>query len=68
MDGTQVWWQSKGVLGSVVAILAGGLGFLGLNFDASLKDSLVELISMAGTLVGGAIALYGRIVATKKIG
>lgn len=68
MDGTTSWWQSKGVIGSVIAVLAGIGGLFGLNLDASLQDQLAQMVASFATLIGGALAWYGRVVATKKIG
>lgn len=67
MDGTTPWWQSKTILGAAVAILASVGGLLGLNLDASLQSQLVDLVTAVGGVIGGALAWYGRVVATKKI-
>lgn len=63
MNGTKVWWQSKTVWGSIVALLAGVATLAGVKLDATLQDQLVELIVGIANIVGGAIAWYGRVKA-----
>ena len=60
MNGTKVWWQSKTVWGSIVALLAGFATLAGLKLDATLQDQLAELITGAANIAGGLIAWYGR--------
>ena len=45
MNGTKVWWQSKTVWGSIVALLAGFATLTGLKLDATLQDQLAEIES-----------------------
>lgn len=59
MNGTKVWWQSKTVWGSIVALLAGVATLAGVKLDATLQDQMVELIVGIANIVGGAIAWYG---------
>lgn len=68
MEGTTSQLASKTIWGAIIAVLAGVAGLFGLNLDASLQDQLAQLIASAATLVGGALAWYGRVTATKKIG
>ena len=63
MNGTKVWWQSKAVWGSVIALFAGVATLAGVKLDATLQDQLAALLTGAGEVVGGALALYGRITA-----
>lgn len=63
MNGTKVWWQSKTVWGSIVALLAGVATLAGVNLDATLQDQLAELIVGVANIAGGAIAWYGRVKA-----
>jgi hypothetical protein len=62
------WYQSKTVWGALIAIgspLLRHAGFdLGSAEEAQLADALTTL---AGTL-GGLLALYGRLSATKGVG
>ncbi len=62
------WYQSRAVWGSLVAIIA-PLGMLvGLEIDSGFQVSLVDFLVLAGSAVGGAVALWGRLKATKTIG
>ena len=67
MTETIKWWQSKTILGSVVAVLSGVGAIVGLNLDASLQSQLVDLIIGAGSVIGGVVAIYGRVTAKKTI-
>ncbi len=60
MNGTKVWWQSKSVWGSIVALAAGAATLAGLKLDATLQDQLAELIVGAANIAGGVLAWYGR--------
>ncbi len=60
MNGTKVWWQSKSVWGSIVALAAGAATLAGLKLDAALQDQLAELIVGAANIAGGVLAWYGR--------
>lgn len=60
MNGTKVWWQSKTVWGSIIALLAGVATLAGVKLDATLQDQLAELIVGAANVVGGIVAWYGR--------
>ena len=68
MNGTTAWYASKTIWGSVIAVLAGVSTMFGLKLDAPLQDQLSQLLASAGEIVGGALAFYGRVVATTKIG
>lgn len=71
MDGdTKPWWQSRGVWGGVVAALCGILGALGwITRDeaATLTDALPDLLTAAGGVAGGALAVWGRLRAEKRV-
>ncbi|MBI5135796.1 MAG: hypothetical protein HZA24_00505 [Nitrospirae bacterium] len=69
MNGTKAWWQSRGVLGPMVATLAFGLKMafgvdIGESEQAALIDGLLNLTVFGGALVG----VWGRITASKRIG
>ncbi len=60
MNGTKVWWQSKSVWGSIVALAAGAATLAGLHLDAALQDQLADLIVGLANIAGGLLAWYGR--------
>lgn len=62
MSDAKPWWMSRAILGGAVAILA---GFFGLS-TADAVD-LTKFLTDAGSLAGGALAIYGRIKAKRPI-
>ena len=67
MNGTKVWWQSKTVWGSIIALSAGAATLAGVKLDATLQDQLADLLTGTGNLIGGALAWYGRFKATQAL-
>lgn len=67
MNDMKAWWMSRGVWGSLVAIGAGAVGVTGINLDAPIQSELTDILISGATLAGGAVALYGRIVAVAKV-
>ena len=67
MNETKKWYQSKTVWGSVVTIAAAVAGVFGYGIDADTQGRIVENISSVIAAVGGLFALFGRLVADKKI-
>ena len=67
MEETKQWYTSKAVWGGVVAMVLGVLGTVGVELAAE-QDSIVELLVQIGVVIGGALALFGRIYAKKRIG
>jgi hypothetical protein len=68
MEETKPWYASKTVWGSVVAIASAGLMVVGVTISPDMMGPLAEALAALGTAAGSLFALYGRIVATKKIG
>lgn len=64
-DENKQWYMSKAIWGSIVAILASVIAMFGYSVP---QEEMTEIIVQIVTVVGAAIALYGRIVATKSIG
>jgi hypothetical protein len=59
---------SRAVWGGVVAILAGGAGLLGYAVSPEDAGALTDLISSGAAVIGGMLAIIGRIRATRRIG
>jgi hypothetical protein len=57
------WWLSKTIIGGIAAVIAGMLGLS--SADAA---ELTQLFTDAASVAGGALAIYGRIKATRAIG
>ena len=62
------WYQSKTVWGALISIAAPLLGRAGLEVGGAEQAEIADaLTTLAGT-VGGLLALYGRLTATKGVG
>jgi hypothetical protein len=62
------WYQSKTVWGALIAIASPLLGRAGLEVGGAEQAEIADaLTTLAGT-VGGLLALYGRLTATKGVG
>ena len=59
---------SMGVWGGLIAVLAGLGSLLGYTISAADQASIIDLIEGLVAVIGGAVAIYGRIRATKRIG
>lgn len=68
MKNTKNIFTSKTIIGILTMIAVPILAMFGFNLDAELGESLNELIANAVTMGGAMLAVYGRVVATKKIG
>jgi len=70
MNDTQPWYLSRGVWGalvSLIAAIAAALSHNKLQILPADQDQIVTLILTVAGAVGGAVALYGRLRATKQI-
>lgn len=69
---TKPWYLSKTIWGGVLAALVGALGLFGLGFPADfvsgVTDDVVRSIEAGVALVGGALAIWGRVKAVTKVG
>jgi hypothetical protein len=62
------WYQSKTVWGALIAMAAPLFGRAGLELGGAEQAEIADaLTTLAGTL-GGLLALYGRLTATKGVG
>ena len=63
------WYASRVTWGAIIAALAPILGLaLGRTVGAADQAALTEIVSAGGSLLGAALALYGRWVARVPIG
>lgn len=70
MDGEKKWWESRGVLGSLATMaigIAAGVGLVTEDEAAALTDQTAELLLAFGALVSGAVSLWGRIAARRRL-
>lgn len=68
MKGFKGILQSRTFWGALLAIVSAALGLAGYTFGAEDQQALIEVGTAIGTALGGLIAIFGRISATKKIG
>jgi hypothetical protein len=61
------WYLSAGVWGAFATLVGSGLSLLKFRLDPALLDDLRDWVLSLVTLVGGAVALYGRIRATRRL-
>lgn len=71
----EMWYQSKGVWGSLIVMGLGlmqsmNIGEAGpVSIDAMTaeKETLTEMMTQIGTIIAGALAMWGRLTAKKQV-
>jgi hypothetical protein len=61
-------FASKTIWGAFIAIIAGVLSLFGYQLGAADQAELINAASGIAAAVGGLLAVYGRVVASKRIG
>ena len=64
---TKRWWESTGVWGGIMAVLAAIASIFGLKFGTDLQEQTVQFITAIASGFGGLLAVYGRVIAREKI-
>lgn len=67
MQQEKKWWQSKAVIGGLIAVLAAIAGAFGVEVSAEQQASLADYAIAISGGIGGALAVYGRIKADTKL-
>lgn len=69
MDQTKAWYASTAIWGGVIAVVAPAVAAI-FHVTVSTQDTaqLADALGGLGTAIGGIIAIFGRVKATKKIG
>lgn len=67
MTSSKPWYLSRTIWASVVTILTGGAGLVGLPLGGIDSTALTDTILQAITAVSGLIAIMGRISAKERI-
>ena len=67
MENKKKWYQSKTIIGGLVAML--GIILKAFGFEITLNDqmSLIDVVAEIGSYGGIIFAIYGRVKATKEI-
>lgn len=66
-DDAKVWYKSRTMIGSIVAVVALVINASGFNVDAALQSDIADTAVSIGGIIGAVTALYGRILATKVL-
>lgn len=67
MDNIKAWYHSKTIWGAMLAIGAPLFNVFGFDVPGEVQNQLADIaVTLAGA-IGGLIALYGRLSATKAL-
>ena len=61
------WYASRAVWGGIIAVLSAIAGAFGYMVTPEIQGELAAQITAIGGAVGGLLAVYGRVKATKSI-
>lgn len=61
------WYQSTAIIGSIVTIIALVAGAFNYTIDSQMQEGIVELVSVVIGVIGSAVAIVGRVTASKTI-
>ncbi len=68
MDDTKPWWQSRGIWGGLIALVATAVSvLLHKTIPADSQSALVDGIIALAQAVGGILAVWGRATAIEKV-
>lgn len=67
MDETKSWYMSKTVWGGLIAVVAGAAGAFGYTIAPDDQAQIVDAVVAAATVVGGLLAVFGRVKASKAV-
>lgn len=68
MEETKSIWASRTVWGGIVALLAGIATLFGITLSEADQSILADALLGISSALGGILAIWGRIRATKRIG
>ena len=66
-DDLKAWYQSRTVWGALIAISASLASAAGIEVTAGDEAELADLVVAAAGVVGGLIALIGRVSARRRV-
>ena len=61
------WYNSLTLWGAIVTVFAALAGLFGIDIDADTQKQIIEYIILGASAIGGLMAAYGRIRASKII-
>ena len=63
----KLWYQSKAVWGGLIAVGAAVASGFGVVVDSGTQGQIADLIIAGVGVIGGLLAIYGRVKAGKTI-
>lgn len=66
-DLSKPWYQSKAVVGGLVAIGSGVAAAFGVVLAPEDQEQIIAIVTAIGAAVGGLAAVYGRVTAKTTI-
>ena len=67
MNKSKPWYLSRTIWASIVTLLTGGAGLVGVPVGGLDNAALTETIMQAITAISGLIAIMGRVSANERI-
>lgn len=67
MSDTKPWYFSRTIWASLVTVVAGVGGLIGLPVEDLDNQAVVETILQAVTALSGLVAIFGRLKAVRRI-
>jgi hypothetical protein len=67
VETTKSWYTSKAIWGGILAIVVPIMSTIGYQMTDGDVGELANIITSVATAIGGVIAIWGRISATKAI-
>ena len=67
-ENNKSWWASKTVWGGLMALVAGVAGVFGYQLLPADQAALIDGGAALAASIGGIIAIWGRVKASKGIG
>ena len=67
MEETKKWYGSRAVWGGIIVVAVAVLNACGVSVDETTQGSLTKSISDIITALGGLLAIWGRLTASKPI-
>jgi hypothetical protein len=67
MDGIKGFFESKAVWGGIIGLIGSTVGLGHYTLSPADAASAVQAVTSIATGIGSLLAIYGRVVASKKI-
>lgn len=68
MNDSKPWYQSRGVVGPLVAAVLAVLQGFGVSFGEGAAEQITNTIMQVGIAAGALVGVWGRVKADRQIG